>query len=118
MKFVEKWRKTLNNPFDQAHKKAIDDVKNHEMHELLYEYRTNILTFADLINEWIKLSHQYKDNLELKARIAEGKALVRKDLRKQEHMLEGCMNRNDVVNSRRVNETIDQVMEATQEWRT
>lgn len=118
MKFVEKWRKTLNNPFDDIHKKAQDDVKNFELRETLFEARTIMLSLCDLINEWIILSKKYKDNIELQAKIIEAKTMIREDIRKQEHLLEGYIDMNDVVSSRMVNETIDQVMEATQEWRT
>ena len=106
----------MDNPFEEAHRKAKDDVDNFELREMLYEYRTNILTFADLINEWIKLSDQYKDNLELEARIAEGKALVRKDLRKQEHMLEDYTDMNNTIAIEFVKKTIELVKKEIEEW--
>lgn len=108
----------MDNPFDKIHSKAVDDVKNYELREALFEARTVILSLCDLVNEWIKLSEKYKDNFELQAKIIEAKTMIRENIRKQEHLLEGYIDMNDVVSSRMVNETIDQVMEATQEWRT
>ena len=118
MKFVEKWRKTLNNPFDQAHKKAVDDVKNHEKHELLYERRSNLLCICDLAKELQVRLKLDPEDFNLQERFMEAKIEIKRAIRDHEYLLQGYMDRNDVVSSRMVNETIDQVMEATQEWRT
>jgi hypothetical protein len=107
----------LNNPFDDIHKKAQDDVKNFELRENLYERRSILLCICDLATELqTRLKKDPKD-INLQERFMEAKIEIKRAIRDHEHLLHGYIDMNDVVSSRMVNETIDQVMEATQEWR-
>jgi hypothetical protein len=105
-----------DNPFEEAHRKAKDDVDNFELRETLFEARTIMLSLCDLINEWIVLSKKYEDNIELEAKIIEAKTMIREDIRKQEHMLEDYIDMNNTTAIEFVKKTIELVKKEIEEW--
>ena len=106
----------MDNPFEEAHRKAKDDVDNFELRETLFEARTVMLSLCDLVNEWIKLSEKYKDNIELQAKIIEAKTMIREDIRKQEHLLEEYTDMNNTTAIESVKKTIELVKEEMKKW--
>ena len=102
----------------KVYEKLADDVKNHGKYELLFESRSNLLAMCDLVNELQIRFNRDTSNIDLDLRTIKLRVEINREIRYQEHILEGFIDRNDVVASRIVNETIDKVMEATQEWRT
>ncbi len=109
MKFVEKWREIL----DKYLKNLKHEIQCAENIEGLFQLRTDVLGKCDMVRMLLESPNRDKHELH----IINGRALVEQDVRWLEEQERKCKAIDDVVCGRFINETIDKVMEAKQEWR-
>ncbi len=109
MKFVEKWREIL----DKYLKNLKHEIQCAENIEGLFQLRTDVLGKCDMVRMLLESPNRDKHELH----IINGKALVQQDIRYLERQIEQMKEVDDFTCSRFLNETLDMVMEATQEWR-
>lgn len=109
MKFVEKWREIL----DKYLKNLKHEIQCAENIEGLFQLRTDVLGKCDMVRMLLESPNRDKHELH----IINGRALVEQDVRWLERQIEEYKSVDDFVTSRFLNETLDMVMEAKQEWR-
>ena len=106
----------MDNPFEEAHRKAKDDVDNFELNEHLYERRSNLLTMCDIATELQVRLKQDPENFDLQERFMEIKVEIRRSIRDHEHLLENYTDMNNTTAIESVKKTIELVKEEIKKW--
>ena len=106
----------MDNPFEEAHRKAQEDVKNHPLKENFYEHRALLLTMCDLVTELQLRLEKDPDNVDLQERLMEARIDVKNGIRNHENFLEEYIDMNLPVFIKMIKKTIELVKEEMEKW--
>jgi hypothetical protein len=101
----------MGNPDDER-LKPHNKIDCEENIEGLFQQRTDVLGKCDIVRMLLESPNRDKHELH----IINGRALVEQDIRWLERQIEQYKSIDDFMCSRFLNETLDKVIEAKQEW--
>ena len=106
----------MDNPFEEAHRKAEEDVKDHPLKQTLYEYRTLLLSECDLVTELQLRLEKDPDNVDLQERLMEARIHVKSGIRDHENYLEEYIDMNRPVFIKMIKKTIELAEKEMEKW--
>jgi hypothetical protein len=106
----------MDNPFEEAHRKAQEDVKNHPLKENLYEHRTLLLSMCDLVTELQLRLEKDPENFDLQERLMEARINVKNGIRTHENYLEEYIDMNLPVFIKMIKKTIGLAEKEMEKW--